>query len=82
MANIVRENNEKVTGPHSGVVGIVSVLVLTAATWLFLWTLHVKLWHDPMNPLSPNETAGVVAPPRQESPALPPGANAPARQPQ
>jgi hypothetical protein len=50
-------NNEKVTGPHSGVFGVVSVLLLTAFTWGFIWFLHVKLWHDPINPLSPNETA-------------------------
>ena len=82
MANIVRENNEKITGPGRGWVGVGSVIILTIATWAFLWTLHVKLWHDPMNPLSPNEKPGVVAPPHEVSPVAVPGANTPARQPQ
>ena len=81
MAKMVVENNEKLTGPSRGFVGVGSVILLTIATWLFLWTLHVKLWHDPMNPLSPNEKPGVVAP-HQESPVAQPGAAAPARQPQ
>ena len=81
MANIVRENNEKLTGPGHGYIGVGSVILLTIATWVFLWTLHVKLWHDPMNPLSPNEKPGIVAP-HQESPAAQPGAGTPARQPQ
>lgn len=51
-------NTEKVTGPHSGVFGVVSVLLLTVLTWAFLWFLHTQLWHDPMNPLSPNEKSG------------------------
>lgn len=81
MPKIVVENNEKLTGPGKGWVGVGSVIILTIATWVFLWTLHVKLWHDPMNPLSPNETPGVVAP-HQESPNAQPGASTPARQPQ
>ncbi len=55
-------NTEKVTGPHSGRFGIISVLLLTAFTWGFIWFLHTKLWHDPINPLSPNETSAVSHP--------------------
>lgn len=75
------ENDEKVTGPHSGVFGVVSVLTLTALTWLLLWTLHVRLYHDPMNPLSPNEGTTEVRSQEPPAPHAPPPA-APARQPQ
>lgn len=51
-------NTEKVTGPHSGVFGVVSVVLLTLFTWGFIWYLHVTLWHNPINPLSPNEAIG------------------------
>jgi hypothetical protein len=61
------ENNEKLTGPHSGWFGITSVLLLTAATWAFLYFLHVTVWHDPMNPISPNERSTVI----HETPATP-----------
>lgn len=74
-----RENDEKVTGPHSGVFGVVSVLILTALTWLLLWTLHVRLYHDPMNPLSPNEAPTEVR--THERATVPPPAS-PSRQPQ
>lgn len=57
-------NNEKVTGPHSGLFGVVAVLLLTAATWSFLFFLHTRLWHDPINPMSPNERSTVSAPER------------------
>ncbi|MEO6865644.1 MAG: hypothetical protein ABI229_09330 [Gemmatimonadaceae bacterium] len=57
------ENNEKLTGPHSGLFGITSVLLLTLATWCFLYFLHVKLWRDPINPMSPNERSTVIQPP-------------------
>lgn len=53
-------NTEKVTGPHSGIFGVVSVLLLTAFTWGFIWYLHTTFWHDPMNPLSPNETSAAA----------------------
>jgi hypothetical protein len=56
------ENTEKLTGPHSGWVGITSVLLLTLATWGFLYFLHVTQWHDPMNPISPNERSTVIQP--------------------
>lgn len=56
------ENNEKLTGPHSGWFGITSVLLLTLATWGFLYFLHVKLWRDPINPMSPNERSTVIQP--------------------
>ncbi len=56
-------NNEKVTGPHSGIFTLITVLVLTAATWGFLYFLHVKLYHDPRNPLSPNEHSTMVGAP-------------------
>lgn len=56
------ENNEKLTGPHSGLFGITSVLLLTLATWGFLYFLHVKLWRDPINPMSPNERSTVIQP--------------------
>ena len=56
------ENNEKLTGPHSGWFGITSVLLLTLATWGFLYFLHVKLWRDPTNPMSPNERSTVIQP--------------------
>ena len=54
------ENNEKLTGPHSGVFGITSVLLLTLLTWGFLYFLHVKLWRDPINPMSPNERSTMI----------------------
>lgn len=53
-------NNEKLTGPHSGRLGLTFVLLLTLATWSFLYFLHVKLWHDPMNPMSPDEGSTVI----------------------
>jgi hypothetical protein len=56
------ENNEKLTGPHSGFVGVTSALLLTLATWAFLYFLHVTQWHDPMNPISPNERSTVIQP--------------------
>ena len=55
-------NNEKVTGPGRGFIGVGSVVILTIATWVFLWTLHVNMWHDPINPLSPNERSTVTQP--------------------
>ncbi|HEY8309985.1 MAG TPA: hypothetical protein VIG47_05480 [Gemmatimonadaceae bacterium] len=55
-------NNEKLTGPHSGWFGVSSALLLTLITWGFLYFLHVKLWHDPMNPMSPNEHSTVIQP--------------------
>lgn len=70
------ENNEKLTGPHSGWFGITSVLLLTLATWAFLYFLHVKLWHDPINPLSPNEKSTVI-----QSDVTPAPATAPATTP-
>lgn len=66
--NVQRENNEKLTGPSRGFIGVGSVLVLTALTWLFLWTLHVNMWHDPMNPLSPNEKPTTIEAPHQQQP--------------
>lgn len=66
------ENNEKLTGPHSGWIGVGSALLLTLITWLFLFFLHVKYWHDPINPMSPNEESTVIQTP-------PPPAAAPAR---
>jgi len=66
------ENNEKLTGPHSGWLGITSVLLLTLATWGFLYFLHVTLWHDPMNPLSPNEQSTVIQAPAATAPAAAP----------
>ncbi len=65
------ENNEKLTGPHSGWIGVGTALTLTLATWLFLFFLHVKYWHDPINPLSPNEESTVIhtAPPPASAPA-------------
>lgn len=56
------ENNEKVTGPHSGWFGITSVLLLTLATWGFLFFLHVTYWRDPINPLTRNERSTVIQP--------------------
>jgi hypothetical protein len=56
------ETKEKLTGPHSGLFGISSVLLLTLATWGFLYFLHVKLWRDPINPISPNERSTVIQP--------------------
>jgi hypothetical protein len=53
-------NNEKVTGPGHGYVGITSVVLLTIATWVLLWTLHVRLWSDPINPMTPNERSTVT----------------------
>ncbi len=35
------------------------MLLLTIFTWGLIWFLHTTLWHDPMNPLSPNEKSGV-----------------------
>lgn len=49
-----RENNERLTGPRSGLFGIVAVLLGTAATWGLIYYLHVTRWHDPLNPLSPS----------------------------
>ena len=66
------ENNEKLTGPHSGVLGITSVLLLTLLTWSFLYFLHVKLWRDPINPMSPNERSTVI-----HEPNAPAGPRAP-----
>jgi hypothetical protein len=54
------ENNEKLTGPHGGWWGVGTALVLTLATWLFLFFLHVKYWRDPINPISPNEQSTVI----------------------
>jgi len=48
------ENRERVTGPRSGVFGVVAVLLGTAFTWGLLFYLHVHYWHDPLNPLSPS----------------------------
>lgn len=48
-------NNERVGGPRSGIFGIVSVLLLTVFTWGLLFYLHTRLYHDPMDPMSPNE---------------------------
>jgi hypothetical protein len=62
------ENNEKLTGPHSGWFSITAVLLLTLATWGFLYFLHVTQWHDPINPMSPNEKSTVIQPaPAQSS---------------
>jgi len=63
------ENNEKLTGPHSGWWGVGTALVLTAATWAFLFFLHLTVWHDPINPISPNERSTVIQP--AEAPATP-----------
>jgi|GEM_PF-1143580 hypothetical protein len=63
------ENKEKLTGPHGGLVGVGSVLLLTLATWGFLYFLHVTQWHDPMNPMSPNERSTVIQP--AEAPTAP-----------
>lgn len=62
------ENNEKLTGPHSGWVGITTALVLTAATWAFLFFLHVTYWRDPINPMSPNERSTVIQPATRPAP--------------
>lgn len=52
-----RETRERVKGPHSGLFGIVSVLLGTLATWGFIYYLHVTRWHDPRNPMTPSAQA-------------------------
>jgi hypothetical protein len=56
------ENNEKLTGPPSGWWGVGTALGLTIATWAFLYFLHLTAWHDPINPISPNERSTVIQP--------------------
>ena len=71
-------NNEKVSGPHSGILGVVSVLLLTAFTWGLLFFLHTRFYHDPIDPLSPNEhstsvryrRAGIFKGPPSDGPFL------------
>ncbi|HXF23042.1 MAG TPA: hypothetical protein VN602_00880 [Gemmatimonadaceae bacterium] len=65
------ENNEKLTGPHSGWWGVGTALVLTAATWAFLFFLHLTVWHDPINPISPNERSTVIQPAEAPAAAAP-----------
>lgn len=74
------ENNEKLTGPHSGIFGITSVLLLTLVTWGFLYFLHVKLWRDPINPMTPNERSTVIHEPSAPADSRAPNAAAPASQ--
>ncbi|HXC25450.1 MAG TPA: hypothetical protein VNU46_06005 [Gemmatimonadaceae bacterium] len=51
-------NSEKVTGPGKGAIGVVAVLLLTAATWLGLWEMHKRMYVSPINPIGPVEANG------------------------
>jgi hypothetical protein len=58
----MRETEEQVTGPNNGLIPLILVLLMCAFTAGLLWTLHVKYYLNPINPLQP------VAPAVQQHP--------------